>query len=151
MKLHRTALVVVTTVGLSLGLTGCFNPLEQLAQGGIESIIEQQTGSDIDLSADGNASIPDSFPSEIPVLSGDVYFSQTIEDSWLISEYVNSQQDAEDGYKQLLAAGFTETAALDFGDTRSNSAENDTYAVIYSFAKGEDGRFLVSYTVSTKN
>ena len=68
--MRRTAPAVgALALAVTLGLTGCFgNPLEQLTdnlvEGGIENLIEDQTGLDIDVDGGGGASLPSSWPSD---------------------------------------------------------------------------------------
>ena len=54
------ALAGVLLLGLAPALAGCSM---------IEGIIEQQTGTDVDL---GGNTVPDDFPSEVPLAAGDI-------------------------------------------------------------------------------
>lgn len=151
MTTTRITLAAAGGLAIALALTGCANPIEQLVQGGVESVIEQQTGSDIDVSGDGNASVPDDFPSSIPILDGDVFFSQSIEGNWMLDMYVDSEDEALSGYQQLLDAGFAEIAQLDLGELKSNVVDNDQFSVSYVYGQLDDeNRMMVKYTVTTK-
>ncbi|MBX9718430.1 MAG: hypothetical protein K2X36_06260, partial [Microbacteriaceae bacterium] len=78
--MRRTApAIAVLSMGVALTLSGCFaNPLEQLTEGivegGVEQIIEDQTGVDVDVDGSG-ASLPDSWTADVPTVQGDVVFS----------------------------------------------------------------------------
>ncbi len=153
MKLYRPLAVAVIAATAGLGLTGCFgNPLESLAQDGVEQLVEQSTGSDVDIDTDGTgASLPDTFPSEVPVVDGSIISSLAVEDTWTITVAVDSLDAAKAGYAELLAAGFTEIATLDLGEGNAiNSTENDAYVVTYSWLNDGDNGITVNYGVSVK-
>ncbi|WP_341952586.1 hypothetical protein [Salinibacterium sp. TMP30] len=58
------SIAIVLAVGITPALSGCFgNP--------IESLVEQATGGQVDL---GGKEIPEGFPSEVPLVAGDVQF-----------------------------------------------------------------------------
>lgn len=67
---HSTALAAIA-LGASLTLTGCFgNPLDGLVGGGgIGNVLEDATGG---LVGGSSNSLPNDFPSEVPVINGEI-------------------------------------------------------------------------------
>lgn len=156
MPQHRTAALAGTALVVILALTGCANPLEQLAERateeGIENLIESETGGEIDINTGGGATLPDSFPGEVPVVDGEILSALAVDGTWVLSISVDSAEAAEAGYDDLLNAGFSETASADLGGGMLiNSVENDTYGVTYSVIVAEDDTVSVNLSVTTKS
>ena len=141
-------------LSLALALSGCFaNPLDGivdgLVEGGVEQLIENQTGVDVDINGSG-ASLPATWPAEVPTPNGQITFSAAAGDVFSVSITVASAEAAEAGYQALLASGFTETSSFDLGDgVKSYTASSDSYAVSYGFGPSDDGTSTVQMTVST--
>jgi len=154
--MRRTAPVAaIVGLGLAVSLSGCFaNPLEQITEGivegGVEQIIEDQTGVDVDIDGSG-ASLPDGWPAEVPVPAGTIQASAAADGTFFVTMQTASAADAEAGYQDLLANGFTETSTLDLGnDSKTFSAENETLTVVYLWGANEDGTAVVQITVTPK-
>jgi len=143
-------------LSLALALSGCFaNPLDGLVdgliEGGVEQLIENQTGVEVDINGTG-ASLPASWPAEVPTPNGQILFSAAAGDVFSVSISVASAEAAEAGYQAILANGFTESSVFDLGDgTKSYTASNETYAVSYIFGPSDDGTSTVQMTVSTSS
>jgi hypothetical protein len=153
MKLYRPLAVTVIAATAAFGLTGCFgNPLESLAQNGIEQAVEQATGSDVNIDTDGTgASMPSNFPDSIPVVDGRIISSMSAGDTWSVTIAVDSVESAKAGYADLLGAGFTEVSAVDLGEGNVlNATESDEYAVSYSWLSDGEGGVSVTYGVGVK-
>ncbi len=139
-------------LGLTLTLTGCFaNPLEGLVEGvvegGVEQIIEDQTGVDVDVNGSG-ASLPDSWPAEVPTVDGEIIFSAASEGTFTAAINVADLAAAQGAFDALLDAGFTQVAELSLGEgSESRVFENGTYNVAVIVAQNDDGTGLVQYTV----
>jgi hypothetical protein len=139
-------------LGLTLTLTGCFaNPLEGLVdgvvEGGVEQIIEDQTGVDVDVNGSG-ASLPDSWPAEVPTVDGEIIFSAASEGTFTAAINVADLAAAQGAFDALLDAGFTQVAELSLGEgSESRVFENGTYNVALIIAQNDDGTGLVQYTV----
>lgn len=140
-------------LGLALTLSGCFaNPLEQLTEGlvegGVEQIIEDQTGVDVDVDGSG-ASLPADWPADVPTVDGDVNFSASANGTFTAALTVPNAAAAEDAFTQLLDAGFTEVSALDLGDGSATRVyENGTYNVAVIIGTNDDGTAIVQYTIA---
>lgn len=145
--------IAVLGLGLSFTLSGCFaNPLEGITEGiiegGVEQIIEDQTG--VDVNANGG-SLPDGWPTDVPVPPGDIIFSAATQGTFSATITVASPSLAEDAYQDLLANGYTETTVLDLGNgSKSLVAENATSTVNVLIAANEDGTATAQVTVTPK-
>jgi len=151
--MRRTApAVAVLGLGLALTLSGCFaNPLEQLTnglvEGGVEQIIEDQTGVDVNIDGSG-ASLPDNWPADVPTVDGQVIFSASADSTFSAAITVADAAAAQNAFTLLIDAGFTESAFFDLGDgTSSKAFENGTYNVGVITAVNEDGTATVQYTI----
>lgn len=108
---HGTALAALA-LGTSLTLTGCFsNPLDGLIGGGVENIIENATGGLIGGASEGE--LPRGFPSEIPVVEGDIQggFGLNVENAnaWtVVVQVANGSVDEISAHiaGQMVSAGF---------------------------------------------
>ncbi len=152
--MRRTAPVAtVIGLGLVLSLTGCFaNPLDQITEGivegGVEQIIEDQTGVDVDVDGTG-ASLPDGWPTEIPVPAGNIVASAAVDGTFFVTLETGSFADAEAGYQNIVANGFTESSSFDLGNnSKSFTADNGTLSIAYLLAENEDGTATVQMTVT---
>jgi len=141
-------------VGLALTVSGCFaNPLEQLTEGlvegGIEQIVEDQTGVNIDVDGTGTgASLPDNWPADVPTVDGNVLFSASSDGLFTAAITVSDAAAAQEAFTALIDAGFTETSFFDLGDGNSSKAfENATYNVGVITGVNEDGTATVQYTI----
>lgn len=151
----RRALPVSAALGLGVALTlsGCFgNPLEQITDGiiggGVEQIIEDQTGVDVDVNGSG-ASLPDNWPSEVPTVSGDILFSGSADNQFSAAITVGSMAEAERAFTEMLDAGFTEISSADLGaGGKTRVYENQNWSVGIIIAENTDGTAIVQYTVS---
>ena len=146
------AAAAATLVGLLL--TGCVNPLEQLVQGGAESIvegaIEGATGGDIDVNVGGSASIPDGFPSEVPLPPGSPTASFSIDNVFQLTYEVDDPSIAEGLVAELVSDGYTEIAASDLGELKTWIYESDANTVSLSVLDDGEGNFQIIVSVTVK-
>lgn len=140
-------LAIVLALAITPALSGCFgNPIEQ--------IIEGATGGDVDL---GGKSVPDGFPSEIPIAQGEVLFGASIGNdegrAWNVTIKVADATAIDQIVSQLEGAGFT-TAAEGFGGSTADGGtaimENERYGVFVVVSKDGESGFVASYTVTEK-
>ena len=147
MNVHRRRialpLAIICTLAATPALTGCVaNP--------IESIVEGATGTDID---PGGASIPDGFPAEVPLFSGQVVNGAALGSAearvFNLTIAVPDASAIESIRSQLEGAGFT--SQDDLADTIDSSAyvgQTDRWGVIVVVSKDGDRGFLANYTVT---
>ncbi len=153
--MRRTSIIVALSAGLTLALSGCFaNPLEQLTEGliegGVEQLIEQGSGLDIDF-GDG-ASLPSDWPAELPVPQGEILLSGSADGTSTLAMNTTVAL-AESGLANLLDSGFSVVQEQAVGDgTKVYILENDSYSVSYAWADGSDeGVVFLQYGVTPKN
>jgi hypothetical protein len=145
--------IAALSVGVALTLSGCFaNPLEQLTdgliEGGVEQIIEDQTGVDVDVDGSG-ASLPDSWPADVPTLQGDVVFSAAAGGTFTAAITVPSIADAQQAFTDLLDAGYTQVSELQLGEgSEARVFENGTWNVALIIAENAEGTGQVQYTIA---
>jgi len=150
----RRTIPAIAVLGLALALTlsGCFaNPLDQLTEGlvegGVEQIIEDQTGVDVNIDGSG-ASLPDDWPADVPTVDGVVSFSASAEGTFQAAIAVSDLAAAESAITLLTDAGFTQTATFDIGEGYSTTTfENETYVVGLIIGPNEDGTAIVQYSI----
>lgn len=155
MEINRQKAMVTASLALALlitpALSGCFTA-EDVAQEAAEKIVEDQTGADIEIDAEGTQ-LPNGWPAEVEVVKGDisnaVSYSDDAGTTWAAEVAVS---DAEAGYtdakKKLEAAGFATDSETSFEGSYSGSFSNGTYAVVITAAAIDGGAF-VSYLVTT--
>lgn len=162
---------VVATAAV-LALSGCSNAVDGLAEGAVERAIENELGASADVSIDddsftvdtedgsitaGAGSLPEDFPADVPLVDGEVSFSQRLETAdglgWtvVITSPVEPAATVEQVRNDLQANGFTVDDATEFnaGDDAGGTiiAERDDLSVLV--VVGGDGTgTAVSYTVS---
>lgn len=145
--------IAALSLGVALTLSGCFaNPLEQLTdglvEGGVEQIIEDQTGVDVDIDGTG-ASLPDSWPADVPTVQGEVVFSAAANDTYTAAITVASLADAQQAFTDLLDAGYTQVSEIQLGDGAETRAfENGTWNVAVIIAENAEGTGQVQYTIA---
>jgi len=146
------AALAVAAAGLSAGLlTGCVNPVEDLVQNGVEDAIKDATGGDVSLGGE----LPAGFPSEIPIVDGEITVGIGTGDAngWVVVVTSSEADPAAAAASALEGAGFAEDAtltdeqkqALTGGQLDATVYANDTYRVL--LAVQDD---TVSYTVIPK-
>lgn len=148
----RKFTTITTALALAIGatftLSGCFgNPLDDLARGGASEFLKGATGADIDI---GGTSIPQNFPSQIPVADGEVEFggSIAVEGKRVWTVRIKSKDSAVFSKLQstLRASGFEESFATE-GESAMGAFEGHGYGLVVNVDK-RDGAYGVTYVVS---
>ena len=137
-----TAIAIATALVLAPMLSGC---------SGLEGIIEQATGGEVDVSM---GSLPDGWPAEVPVIEGQILFGGTADTDdgtpgWNVTIKVESETAFDAIAADLTGAGFeaVDAGELDGGDTITSGAfKNDNYGVLVAVT-GSEGNFVANYTV----
>lgn len=144
-----TPAALLTAGLLTLTLAGCFgNPLEQLAESGVEELVEGTTGVDVDVDGDGTASIPDGFPSDVPLPPGSPVASLAVDNVFQLTYAVDGAAVAENLVAELIADGYTEVAKSDLGELKTWIYENDRYNVTVSLlTDGETTQLVESVSI----
>jgi len=146
---HRRYIVTIAvamSLALAPTLTGCFggNP--------IEGIIENATGGDVDL---GGTSVPDDFPSEVPLYDGEVVFGAGIgfegEKAWNVSVRLPDATAIDAIAADLESAGFETQVQTDpSAEGGTVISEGTNFGVLVVVVK-DDAGFIANYTVTTKS
>ncbi|QYH36779.1 hypothetical protein [Salinibacterium sp. M195] len=138
----NVAIAILLTIGGAVSLSACsVNPLE--------AIVEKASGGAIDV---GGKSIPDGFPSEVPVIAGDVIFGISVADGENRSFNVTIAAGAESPLDfietQFTDAGY-ESQAQASGSEGAGTVifSNDLWNAVVVVAQSDDG-YTANYTVT---
>ncbi|MCS0498990.1 hypothetical protein [Protaetiibacter mangrovi] len=120
-------------------LTGC-----SLIPNPVRDIVEQGTGGGGSGSDNPLGSIPADFPSEVPLVDGDVIAGLKVNDrSWGVTIRVADEAAADQAKQLMLDAGFTELI-----EGASAYEKDDLKVVIVAGpADDDEGGYAVAYTV----
>lgn len=138
----------------ALGLSGCANPLDVIAQQGAENAIEnlvedaaKEHGVEIDINTDGgSASIPSDWPSAVPVPSGEIAVAGKAGDVFTLM--ITTERSAIDSaISQMRSAGFEEQSMLQTSDGEMIGLEGSGYNVSIIIGSESSGKVEVMYTV----
>lgn len=151
----RTVAPLVLAAALAVSLSGCFgNPLENLAEGAIENIVEEQTGVDVDVDGGGSgsgATLPDGWPSDVAVPDGTISSALAVDETFQVTILVADEAAAEAGLDALLASGFESESAADMGPLKINVMGDADRVVSYSWTIDEEtSEVVVSVSVSPR-
>lgn len=117
----------------------------------IEGIIEQQTGGDVQL---GGNSVPNDFPSEVPLISGDIINGSGLTTGegkvWNVVIKVTDAAAFDTIKADLEGAGFSYTDPGAGGEVGTGVFENEKYGVLVVVANAGDQGFVANYTVTEK-
>ncbi len=137
------------TASLALALALAATPLLTGCVGQVEGLIENVTGSEVDL---GGQSVPQDFPASVPLTDGEVIYGLSASNAdgkvWNVTVSV-ADVTALDAIKlELEDAGFATRfegpANADGGTLVADGAE---YGVVVAVTGGNDG-FVANYTVT---
>jgi hypothetical protein len=173
--MSRTPLAVragVLTSAVAVVLTGCGNAVENIAEGNVERAIENEIGesADVEIGEDsfsvdteegsitaGAGSVPEDFPTDVPLPDGEVAFAQRLEtaDGFSWSLIVTSDADpgalADQLRGELTDNGFTVEEASEFSgaDTAGGTilAEEGDLTVLVLVAS-DGNETTATYTVT---
>jgi len=147
-KRFTVPIALVLALAIAPSLSGCFgNPIEQ--------IVEGATGGDVSLPGQ---SVPDDFPSEVPLVDGEVVFGMGVGNddgkAWNVTVKVSGIDAADTIKSQLEGAGFTANEAGIGGTTDDGATlvyDNGTYNVLVVVTKDAENGFVANYTVAETN
>lgn len=166
---RRAVLLVAASAALLLG--GCTTAAEDIAEGAVERALEQELGAsaDVEVGSDqftvdtedgtltaGSGSAPEDFPSDVPLVDGEVTFAQRLETAdglgWtvVVTTTGDPSEVAERVRSDLEANGFTvDDAGALAGDTPGGTVlaeKADLKAFI--LVSAEEAQTTVTYTVN---
>ena len=157
MRRTTTTAAIGLTLAATLSLSACIaNPLEGLIEdavsGGVENLIEDQLGDDVDINvpgSDGGASLPSSWPADVPTPDGEVVFSAAAEGSFQATILVSGQSVVDALYADLEAAGYTLEGEANLGGLVSRNYTGPDFAIVVgSISDEETGEVTVQYILT---
>ena len=157
MRRTTTTAAIGLTLAATLSLSACIaNPLdgliEDVVSGGVENLIEDQLGENVDINvpgSDGGASLPDSWPSDVPTPDGEVVFSAAAEGSFQASILVSGQSVIDALYADLEAAGYTLEGEANLGGLVSRNYTGPDFSIVVGAISDEDtGEVTVQYILT---
>jgi hypothetical protein len=151
MKILRTrsrvpvtlAIAGVLLIGAPL-MTGCSL---------INNVVNSATGGNVPEGLGTGQSVPSDFPSEVPLIDGDVVFGLSLpgengEKAWNVTINVSGPEAFESITTQLTDAGF-EYQELSAGESGSTGAfTKDPLSVLVVVAAGDGSQWTANYTVT---
>jgi hypothetical protein len=165
----RRAVTAVALLAALGAAAGCGNAVEGLAQDTVERAIENELGSTADVQVDGDSftvdtedgsvtagsgTVPDGFPADVPLVDGDITFSQTAttdgKRGWTVQVTTTGEPDevASAVADDLTAAGF-EVENLPADASATVIAERADLSSLVLVAADPSGTVVV-YTVDQK-
>lgn len=141
---------------LLIGTTGCSATVERIGdtvrggiENGVEDAIESQTGEKTDISV-GDATLPDNWPSDVPVPDGEISFSVGTGDSSNIVITLPDQATALALVEQLKTAGYDVIAELMLSENSYQyGLKNDKHTIALLWeTSADDGAVTLNYTVT---
>ena len=117
-----------------------------------EGVIEQATGSNVEVSTD---SLPEGWPSEVPVADGDIQFGGFVDNSgtqvFNVTINIAGDNPTTAIATQLEGAGFTAPVAVaPTSDGGALAYESDAWSVNVLVGRGDGSSFVANYTVTSR-
>jgi hypothetical protein len=148
-KLLTVSIASVLVLGIAPALVAC-SP-QQLVQDAVENAVKDVTG--IDVNIDGTT-MPEGFPAEVPVISGDIGVSGSLgvgaDQVWTVSFTVPDLAAAfEEATGKLLSAGFASDFDATVEGASTGSFSNASFTAIVT-ATSDGTSNTVTYVVASK-
>jgi hypothetical protein len=142
-RLITAALLAASLALIAPALTGC---------GVIQDAVEQATGGDVDF---GGKSVPDDFPSDVPLIEGEVLAGASAGNAdgkvWNVTIKVDDGSAFDEITAQLEDAGFESSeVGGTSGEGGTGTFTKDPYGVFVVVAGGDTAEgWVANYTVTT--
>ena len=131
----KKLLVVACASLVTVGLSGCFqNPLEAAVERAAEETVEraiEESGVDVDLDMSGDVSLPEGWPSGVPVPDGNVISASTIDGVMAVIVEVANEDVGLAGIEAIKAAGYTVSYEQNVEGFRTVALSSPEYEVVY--------------------
>lgn len=118
-RFRRPIVLVAAATMLSLTLSGC-----SILEGVVKTASDAASQSSFTLTG-----LPDSWPAEVPVISGTVSGAAQVTDGWTALVKSSSQTALTDARDALVSAGFAERSNLSGNGSGVITLENSHYRV----------------------
>lgn len=133
-----------------LSLAGCSAAPSAAPTTAPDSSSTDQSGAD-DTGVEGYEGLPDTFPSDVPIIEGDVVFGVDLGTGWSI---VIPRDDIDGGYRDaealITGAGYTAGVSSTTAEGSFGSFDNDKYTVQITATDSADYGPSVQYVVIKK-
>ena len=142
-------------IPLTLALAGVLLVVSPVLAGCglINTVVHDATGQDIPGGLTGGQSVPSDFPSEVPLIDGDVVFALSLpadngDKAWNVTIKVSGPDAFETIKGQLTDAGF-EYQGVSNGDSGSSGVfHTDSVTVLVAVAATDGDQWTANYTVT---
>jgi hypothetical protein len=132
-------LAIILALGAAPALTGC----------GIEGIVKDATGGNVDIGGD---KVPADFPSAVPLYRGDIVLGASVGSGdkkvWNVTVKVPNSGAYKDISTQLTDAGFTGGFRSTSTDGGTGTFTNGEYGVLVVVTGAGDNGWVANYSVS---
>ncbi|MGD9606143.1 MAG: hypothetical protein AB7V10_01565 [Leucobacter sp.] len=161
MRRPACGILGATALVISIGLTGCANPVEQIT----EKIIEDQTGTKIDSDGDGGFTIesedgkvqvgagvekPSDFPSDVPYPNGVLNSSVQVDGGWSLTFEGVDAAEIDRIVGDLTAAGFEETYVGKQSNAFQGNYSADKWTVTLIWDGSDGSSYALVYAVAAR-
>ena len=139
----KKALFLLVATAVTVSLAGCFqNPIEAAVEKATEQAVEkalEESGVDVDLGLGGSGvSLPDSWPSDIPVPDGKIIAASSAADGQTLAIEVANEAAALAGVEAVKARGYSVTSEQSYEGMRNWVLEKDSTFVFYGFVSDSE-------------
>lgn len=142
-KRYTAPLAIVLALAITPALAGCFggNPVENIVEGAIGDL--------------GGNSVPDGFPTEVPLIDGEVMLGYTLGASatdrvFTVGIKVADLSAMDTIRSQLVAAGFEDLGINTADeDVVGGVFGNESWGILVGVGKDGSNGFVATYQVST--
>lgn len=135
---------IIAALVIAPSLSGC---------GMISGLVDKATDGKVQL---GGNEIPKDFPSDIPLIDGDVVFALSAnpddgKKGWNVTIKVDSADAFDEISRELTDAGFEATGnqSSDDGSVTGGVFGNDEWSVVVAVTGDKSAGFVANYTVAT--
>ena len=141
----KKALFLLVATAVTVSLAGCFqNPIEAAVEKATEQAVEkalEESGVDVDLDLGGSGSgvsLPDSWPSDIPVPDGKIIAASSAADGQTLAIEVANEAAALAGVEAVKARGYSVTSEQSYEGMRNWALDKDGTTVFYGFVSDSE-------------
>lgn len=128
------------------------NPMEGLLEGDAGDILNNLGGDGLDINL-GGKSLPKDFPSQVPLVKGDIVSAGSItadgETIWTVQMMVKDASVFDQVRAQMAQAGFEEDFVTD-GEYRMGSFTGNGYGTLVTVSES-NGQVSISYMVGSED
>ena len=132
--------VFAVTVGAVVALAGCGiiqDKVDNAVQDGVENAIENNAGDDVDVEFGEDATLPDGFPSEVPLPDGTIVGAIGGDDGYFVNFSVADDGAVDDLFAAFEDGGWELVGDYSIEGSQSKAYHNDSWDVGIASAPGD--------------